>query len=244
MRKFPPALVALILTFVPAAVRAGLDLSILPFGYIDKSSLTYESDALNYYASPVRWGYMDRSGKVLIQPGLEDAGFFNTEGLAPVKKNGAWSIVDKKGRTVREPQGGGYIEVLPNGYFKIRKDKKTSYLDPKGRAITEERFKTAPAVTENEGVVRSCKNRKGAGEGPGAYGYAIRGISHRNLPMVGLYRLSGERISRPVFSGIETVVVGDLIRFMLRDGETVYFLLCDGVFLRPRLKQHGTWKIR
>jgi hypothetical protein len=237
-------LAVLMCILAPAALHAGLDLGILPYAYMDKSFLTYESDPLNYFTAPLRWGYMDRTGKVLISHEYEEAGFFNDRGLAPVKKDGKWGLINRRGKMILEWQHG-YIDTLPSGYFKAFKKGGAVYLDPGGSETGDARSALAPPAGGNEGTDRNCKDTiRSSGGRPESFGYVMKGFSHRNLPMVGLYRTSGERLSRPIFSGIETKCIDDIIRFKLRDGETVYFLLCKGVFLRPRLKQHGTMERR
>jgi hypothetical protein len=43
---------------------------------------------------PDKWGYVDRTGQVVIKPAYCDAGSFH-EGLAPVCQNGKWGYIDK-----------------------------------------------------------------------------------------------------------------------------------------------------
>lgn len=56
-----------------------------------------------------KWGYMNRSGHLVIDPQFERAISF-AEGLAPVKKNGKWGYIDPNGTIVIQPQ---YAAVLP-----------------------------------------------------------------------------------------------------------------------------------
>ncbi|EGQ2639350.1 WG repeat-containing protein, partial [Campylobacter coli] len=50
-----------------------------------------------------RWGFIDRSGKFVIEPKFDDAWNFN-EGLAGVELNGKWGFIDKSGKIVIEPK--------------------------------------------------------------------------------------------------------------------------------------------
>ncbi|MFC0212447.1 WG repeat-containing protein [Paenibacillus chartarius] len=50
-----------------------------------------------------KWGFIDVTGKIVIQPQYEDAGGF-AEGLAAVKKNGKWGYIDKLGKEIIAPQ--------------------------------------------------------------------------------------------------------------------------------------------
>ena len=51
-------------------------------------------------------GFIDKSGKVVIEPQFDDVGAF-IEGLAWVKKDGKWGFIDKSGKVVIEPQFDG-----------------------------------------------------------------------------------------------------------------------------------------
>ena len=50
-----------------------------------------------------KWGYIDKSGKVVIEPQFDSADDFS-EGLAKVKKDGKRGYIDKIGKVVIEPQ--------------------------------------------------------------------------------------------------------------------------------------------
>jgi hypothetical protein len=50
-----------------------------------------------------QWGYIDRSGKLIIPVQFEDA-FSFSEGLAAVENKGNWGFIDKTGKTVLELQ--------------------------------------------------------------------------------------------------------------------------------------------
>ena len=50
-----------------------------------------------------KYGFIDKSGKVVIELQFDDAGYFS-EGLARVEKDGKWGFIDKSGKVVIEPQ--------------------------------------------------------------------------------------------------------------------------------------------
>ncbi len=50
-----------------------------------------------------KWGYIDRTGKVAIEPKFDEVWFF-CEGLAPVQASGKWGYIDRTGKIVVEPR--------------------------------------------------------------------------------------------------------------------------------------------
>ena len=55
------------------------------------------------YETPIdKWGYMDTLGQLVIDPLIDDVGFFS-EGLANVNKDGRWGFIDHSGNNVIEP---------------------------------------------------------------------------------------------------------------------------------------------
>lgn len=49
----------------------------------------------------VKYGYIDKKGKEVIELKYDDAGSFS-EGIAPVRKDGKWCYIDKTGKIVLE----------------------------------------------------------------------------------------------------------------------------------------------
>ena len=50
-----------------------------------------------------KWGYIDRTGNVIIAPQFQQASEFS-EGVAAVNIDGKWGYIDQKGQIVIEPQ--------------------------------------------------------------------------------------------------------------------------------------------
>ncbi|EOZ2107593.1 WG repeat-containing protein, partial [Campylobacter coli] len=49
-----------------------------------------------------KWGFIDKSGKIVIESKFDSGGHFS-EGLAGVKLNGKYGLIDKSGKIVIEP---------------------------------------------------------------------------------------------------------------------------------------------
>ncbi len=70
----------------------------------DTSTITTEEDIYlaDYEAPQDKWGFMDATGAISIDPVYDDVGPFR-EGLAAVNKNGKWGFINKDGDMVIEP---------------------------------------------------------------------------------------------------------------------------------------------
>ena len=50
-----------------------------------------------------KWGYIDKTGKIVINPQFKSEGYFK-EGFAPVEIGNKWGYIDKTGKIVINPQ--------------------------------------------------------------------------------------------------------------------------------------------
>jgi hypothetical protein len=104
-----------------------------------------------------RWGYIDRSGKVVVRYQFEDAWLFS-EGLAPVCVDGKWGYIHASGVVVIQPQyeyawpfseGKGRVLVgerdvyVDRGKRLIRVGQKHGYIDKNGKMAIEPRYDAA-----------------------------------------------------------------------------------------------------
>ena len=86
-----------------------------------------------------KWGYIDTTGKWVIDPQFESAWSF-ADGLAPVLVGGRWGYVDQKGRFVINPQydfGGEFVEGLA---IFMSSGRKMGFIDTKGHVVSDARF--------------------------------------------------------------------------------------------------------
>jgi hypothetical protein len=82
-----------------------------------------------------KWGYIDTTGKLVIQPQFEWAYSFD-EKLAPVVKSGKIGFIDKTGKIVIEPVYERADEFV-NGIASVWKNGKYSYVTSKGEIKTD-----------------------------------------------------------------------------------------------------------
>ena len=66
-----------------------------------------------------KYGFIDKSGKMVIEPQFDGASDFS-EGLAQVEKDGKWGFIDKSGKVVIEPQFD-WVSDFSEGLAKVRR---------------------------------------------------------------------------------------------------------------------------
>jgi hypothetical protein len=86
-----------------------------------------------------KWGFIDATGKLAIEPAFEEAAYFS-EGLAAVRLNGKYGYIDKTGKTVIEPQFR-YAFAFREGLAWVEGDAE-GFIDKTGRIVL-----TAPPGT-------------------------------------------------------------------------------------------------
>lgn len=86
------------------------------------------------------WGYIDKTGTIVIQPQYYAAGQFS-EGLAAVRLNGTYGYIDKTGNFVIRPK---YDLALPfiDGQAKVFIDGKPFFIDKQGNLTFQHSFKS------------------------------------------------------------------------------------------------------
>jgi hypothetical protein len=85
-----------------------------------------------------KWGYIDATGKWVIDPQFERAGDF-ADGLAPVIVGGRTGYIAQKGKFVVNPQydsGDGFYE----GRASFGNGGKVGFIDTKGRVVVDAKF--------------------------------------------------------------------------------------------------------
>jgi DNA-binding transcriptional regulator/RsmH inhibitor MraZ len=139
-----------------------------------------------------KWGYIDRSGRVLIPPRFESAARFS-EGLAAVVLEGRPAYIDGSGRTILVPDAepaGTTHRKFADGLAAVRKGRKIGFIDRSGRLVIPATFTTAEDFSE--GLAYAC----------GAVGCGY--IDRAGRGVVGPGLLGG----MPFRGGVAGVVVG------------------------------------
>lgn len=103
-------------------------------------------------------GFIDRSGKVLIEPQFEDAQDFS-EGIAPVKVNEKWGFIDELGKIVIEPKFDSIIwHFFSEGLILVRLGEKWGAIDKSGNFVIEPKFEMIYKFSEGLAPVRIEKS--------------------------------------------------------------------------------------
>jgi WG containing repeat len=93
-----------------------------------------------------RWGFIDRSGQVIIQPNFDTIrNFF--ENRAAFKQNSKWGFIDADGNVIIKPQ----FEEVTNfveGRAVFRKDRKFGAIDASGKIVIDPNFDDIYSVYE------------------------------------------------------------------------------------------------
>ncbi|HOF12828.1 MAG TPA: WG repeat-containing protein, partial [Spirochaetota bacterium] len=94
-----------------------------------------------------KYGYIDKSGKIVINPQFEKAYDFSKEGLAAVKINQKWGYIDKSGKIVINPQFEDAYS-FKEGLALVKLSDKYGYIDKSGKIVINPQFEDAYSFGE------------------------------------------------------------------------------------------------
>lgn len=105
-----------------------------------------EPERLSLYVVTVQGknGFIDRDGKVIIEPTFEKAYPFS-DGLAAVQQNDMWGFIDTTGRMVIEPKFA-MVGLFSDGLASFRANRLTDpwgYIDKSGKVVIKPQFDVA-----------------------------------------------------------------------------------------------------
>lgn len=94
-----------------------------------------------YHANRYTYGYIDTTGRYVINPQFDEAGDFH-KGLALVKFGGKWGFIDTTGRYVINPQFDDAFD-FSEGLARVKFGGKWGYIDTTGRYVINPQFDDA-----------------------------------------------------------------------------------------------------
>ncbi len=98
-----------------------------------------------------KWGYIEKSGKIVIKPRFDDSRPFS-EGLAAVRVDDRWGYIDKSGKIIIEPQFD-WTYSFSEGLARVTVDDKSGYIDKSGKIVIKPRFDDSRPFSEGLAVV-------------------------------------------------------------------------------------------
>ena len=78
-------------------------------GYIDKNGQivqnteVFKNNSIFAFEEGGKWGYKDKSGKVIVEPIYDFATDINEYGFAGIVSDGKWGVINSKGEIIKEP---------------------------------------------------------------------------------------------------------------------------------------------
>jgi len=98
-----------------------------------------------------KWGYMDRGGKVVIEPAYDQVLSFS-EGLAPVRVGKLWGYTDRNGKVAIPPQFD-WAGVFREGRAHVRAGDRMGYIDHTGKPVIPLQYPGVYPFSDGLGMV-------------------------------------------------------------------------------------------
>lgn len=105
-----------------------------------------------------RVGYIDKNGKVIIQPKYKN-GFDFSEELAPVRLNGKYGFIDKEERFVIQPKYD-FATSFYNGIACVYLDGKPSFINKNDKIVLGKQYTSITFINQNLAIVGTPTSKK------------------------------------------------------------------------------------
>lgn len=100
-----------------------------------------------------KFGYINKQGKIVIEPQFDEAGYFN-EGLAKVKIGEKSGFIDQDGKFIIELKIDPiFVEPFSEGLAKVSVKLKSGFIDKSGNTIIKPQFDNAESFSEGLAAV-------------------------------------------------------------------------------------------
>jgi hypothetical protein len=133
-------------------------LTLVTFGYqLNAQSTDKQAKELYPIIENGLWGFIDKSGKVKIEPKFRSSGQFS-EGLAPVRLNGTYGYINTTGDFIIQPKYD-VAYSFDQRQAKVYVDSKPYYIDKDGEYTFEHNFTEIYGFEENDYSIVSTKTK-------------------------------------------------------------------------------------
>ncbi len=148
-----------------------------------------------------KWGYVDRSGRMIIKPQFQEVSYF-AENLASIKLDDKWGYIDRTGKIVIAPKFQEAKE-FSEGFASVKFDGKWGYIDNKGDFTVQPQYETAESFREGLASIKTGD----------LWGY---------IDPVGSVKIAPQFTHTWGFSqGVAQVKVGNRIAYINKDGRFI-----------------------
>jgi hypothetical protein len=115
-------------------------------------------------------GYVDLRGNIVIELkyDYEDAMPFAECGLASIREDGKWGLIDATGRFVLLPRFD-FMYSYCNGFFPVIENEKWGYLDGAGRVVIEPQFASGSSFGRDGLAIASVEQKEGYIDASGSF---------------------------------------------------------------------------
>lgn len=115
------------------------------------------SDGLARARRDKKWGYIDQTGKLIIDCLFDYTSFFS-DGITEVQNDGKWGFIDKTGKIIIDCQFEETRSFSTNGLAMVKKDGKWGFINKTGKMVISNKYDDASsfydsglAVVEKDG---------------------------------------------------------------------------------------------
>lgn len=132
--------------------------AILVLGFTALTAVAQKNEGLFWIRENGKYGYIDRTGKVVIAPQYENTMGFN-EGLAATQSGGKYGFIDTKGVWVIKPQYD-FTYIFMDGTAMVKVGKQSAWIDKSGKQIIQPQDFEETAMGFSEGRLAVKKGGK------------------------------------------------------------------------------------
>ncbi|HPO50343.1 MAG TPA: WG repeat-containing protein, partial [Spirochaetota bacterium] len=106
-----------------------------------------------------KYGYIDKNGKVIVNPVYEDGTNFNSN-VAFVKEDNLWGMINKTGNFIIKPYYD-WVWGSQNDYYAVKKNNYYGIVNKNGKVVVEIKYDWVEIIKEKNNAILSLEGKKG-----------------------------------------------------------------------------------